>query len=59
LPDESLSITARFPESPYQPIALAEINTCGFTSATAFAIAVVQSLLCILDLKVNRTSIEC
>ena len=43
LPTESLSTTARFPESPYQPIALAEIKTCGLTSATALAIAVVPS----------------
>ena len=40
-PTVSLSTTARFPESPYQPIALDEMKTCGLTSATAFAIAVV------------------
>ena len=40
-PTRSLSTTARFPDSPYQPIALAEIKTCGFTSETARAIAVV------------------
>ena len=42
-PTRSLSTTARFPDSPYQPIALAEMKTCGFTSLTAFAIAVVPS----------------
>ena len=42
-PTRSDSITERLPDSPYQPIALAEINTCGFTSLTALAIAVVPS----------------
>ena len=40
-PTRSVSTTALFPLSPYQPIADAEMKTCGFSSATALAIAVV------------------
>ena len=38
-------MTPRLPDSPYQPIAEAEIKTEGLISATAFAIAVVPSSL--------------
>ena len=44
-PPRSASVTARLPVSPYQPIALAEIKTDGFTVATALAIAVVPRSL--------------
>ncbi|CAB4910712.1 unannotated protein [freshwater metagenome] len=44
-PARSVSITARLPVSPYQPIALALIKTDGLTVFTALAIVVVPSNL--------------